>query len=56
MRVVIRVIYNEKTSSFKKQLERTIQESSYSETEIFKVYMNIFPPIFTEFFSKRNPN
>ena len=25
-------------------------------TEVFKVYINIAPPIFTEIFNKRNPN
>ena len=59
---VIRVIYKDKISSFNELLERDrsiqIHNSNLQilSTEIFKVYNNIAPAIFTEIFNKRNPN
>ena len=56
------VIYNDKISSFKELLERDGAVPIHNRnlqilaTEIFKVYNNIAPPIFTEIFNKRNPN
>ena len=56
------VIYNDKISSFKELLEgdgsvpihnRNLQILA---TDMFKVYNNITPPIFTEIFKRRNPN
>ena len=58
----LRVTYNDKISSFKELLERDgpvpIHNSNLQilATEIFKVYNNIAPPIFTEIFNKPNPN
>ena len=58
----LRVIYNDKISSFKELLETDGPVPIHSRnlqilaTEMFKVYNNIAPPIFTEIFNKRNPN
>ena len=58
----LRVIYNDKISSFKELLERDGSVPIHNRnlqilaTEIFKVYNNIAPPLFTEIFNKRNPN
>ena len=58
----LRVIYNDKISSFKELLERDRSVPIHSRnlqilaTGMFKVYNNIAPPIFTEIFDKRNPN
>ena len=58
----LRVIYNDKISSFKELLERDGSVPIHNRnlqilaTEIFKVYSNIAPPLFTEIFNKRNPN
>ena len=57
----LRVIYNHKISSFKELLERDgsvpVQNRNLQilATDMFKVYNNIAPPIFTEIFNKRNP-
>ena len=58
----LRVIYNDKISSFKELLERDGSVPIHNRnlqilaTGMFKVYNNIAPPKFTEFFNKRNPN
>ena len=58
----LRVIYNDKVSSFKELLERDRSIPVHSKnlqilvTRMFKVYNNIAPPIFREIFDKRNPN
>ena len=58
----LRVMYTDKISSFKELLERdgSVQRRNRNlqilATEMFKVYNNIAPPIFTEIFNKRNPN
>ena len=58
----LRVIYNDKISSFKELLARDRSVPIHSRnlqilaTGMFKVYNNIAPPIFTEIFDKRNPN
>ena len=58
----LRVIYNDKISSFKELLERDGSVPIHNRnlqilaTEMFKVYNNIAPPIITEIFNKRNPN
>ena len=58
----LRVIYNDKISSFKELLEKDGSVPIHNRnlqilaTEMFKVYNNIAPPIFTEIFKKRNPN
>ena len=58
----LRVIYNGKISSFKELLERDGSVPIHNRnlqilaTEMFKVYNNIAPPIFTEIFNKGNPN
>ena len=58
----LRVIYNDKISSFKELLERDGSVPIHNRnlqilaTGMFKVYNNIAPPIFTEIFDKRNPN
>ena len=60
--ICLRVIYNDKISSFKELLERDGSVPIHNRnlqilaTEMFKVYNNIAPPIFTEVFNKRNPN
>ena len=57
----LRVIYNDKISSFKELLERDWSVSIHNRnlqilaTEMFKVYNDVAPPIFTEIFNKRNP-
>ena len=57
----LRVIYNDKISSFKELLDidgsvpihnRNLQILA---TEMFEVYNNVAPAIFTEIFNKRNP-
>ena len=54
--------YNDKISSFKKLLERDgfvprrNRNHQILATKMIKVYNNIAPPIFTEIFSKLNPN
>ena len=56
----LRVIYN-KISSFKELLERDWSVPIHNRnlqilaTEMFKVYNDVAPPIFTEIFNKRNP-
>ena len=58
----LRVIYNDKISSFKELLERDGSVPIHSRnlqilvTEVLKVYNNIAPPIFTEIFNKRSTN
>ena len=58
----LRVIYSDKISSFKELLERDGPVLMHNRnlltlaSEMFKVYNNIAPPIFTEVFNKRNPN
>ena len=58
----LRVIYNDKISSFKELLERDRSVSMHNRNlqifaiEMFKVYNSITPPIFTEIFNKPNPN
>ena len=58
----LRVIYNDKISSFKELLEKDGSVPIHNRnlqilaTEMFKVYNNIAPPIFTEIFKKQNPN
>ena len=58
----LRVICNDNISSFKKLLERDGSVPIHNRnlqilaTEMFKVYNNIAPPLFTEVFNKRNPN
>ena len=58
----LRVIFNDKNSSFKELLERNgsvpIHNSNLQilVTEMFKVYTIIVPQIFTEIFSKPNLN
>ena len=54
----IRVIYNFKISSFKELLERDGSDHIHNRnlqklaTEMFKIFNNIPPPIFTEIFNK----
>ena len=54
----LRVIYNGKISSFKELLERDGFDHIHNKnlqkltTEMFKIYNNIPPPIFTEIFNK----
>ena len=54
----LRVIYNGKISSFKELLERDSSVPIHNRNlkilaiEIFKVYNNIAPPIFTDIFNK----
>ena len=58
----LHVIYNDKIPSFKELLERDRSVPVHNRnlqilvTEMFKVYNNITPPIFTGIFNKRNPN
>ena len=58
----LRVIYNDKISSFKELLERGGSVPIHSRNlqilaiQMFKVYSNIYTSIFTEIFNKRNPN
>ena len=52
----LRVIYNDKISSFKELLAIDSRNLPILATGMFKVYNNIAPPIFTEIFDKRNPN
>ena len=58
----LRLIYNDKISSFKELLERDGSVAIHNRdlqilaTEMFTVYNNIAPPIFTEIFNKRNRN
>ena len=55
----LRVIYNDKISSFKELLEKDGSVPIHNRnlqilpTEMFKVYNNIAPPIFTDIFKKR---
>ena len=58
----LRVIYNDQISSAKELLERDGSVPIHNKnihilaTEMFKVYNNMAPPIFTEIINKRNPN
>ena len=58
----LRVIYNDKISSFKELLERDGSVPIHNRnlqiltTGMFKVYNNIALSIFTQIFNKRNPN
>ena len=58
----LRVICNDKTALFMEPLERDVSVPIHNKnlqilaTEMFKVYNNIAPPIFTETLSKLNPN
>ena len=58
----LRVIYNDKISSFKELLKREGSVPIHNRnlqivaTEMFKVCINIAPPIFTEIFNKQNLN
>ena len=60
--ICLRVIYNDKISSFKELLERDGSFPIHNKnlqilaTEMFIDYNNIAPPIFKEIFNKRNPN
>ena len=58
----LRVMYNDKISSFKELLKREGSVPVHNRnlqivaTEMFKVCINIAPPIFTEIFNKQNLN
>ena len=56
----LRLIYGDKTSSFEQLLEQDKSVSIHTRnlqilaTEMFKVYRDIAPPIFSEIFHRRN--
>ena len=56
------VLYGDKSSSFEKLLEQDksvtihIKNLQILATEMFKVYRNIFPSIFSEIFHQRGNN
>ena len=58
----LRLLYGDKSSSFEKLLEQDksvlthIKNMQILATEMFKVYRNICPPIFSEIFDRRDIN
>ena len=58
----LHIIHNDKISAFGDWLKRAVSVSIHTRnakilaTEMFKVYNNIAPPIFTEIFNERNSN
>ena len=58
----LRLLYGDKSSSFEKLLEKDKSVTIHSRNlqilakEMFKVYRNISPPIFSEIFHRRDIN